>query len=71
MFRKTVDARAGRHYAIDRGRIFACRIVTPVEGLAVRMVVTSDDQNMQRLARDLRAMLPTLVEAIPAKADHP
>ena len=42
-----------------------------IEGLAERTVVTSDDQNVQRLARDLRAALPTLVEAIPAKADHP
>ena len=35
-----------------------------IEGLAERMAATSNDQNVQRLARDLRDALPTLVEAV-------
>ena len=42
-----------------------------IEGLAERMAATSNDQNVQRLARDLRAALPTLVEAVRAEPEHP
>ena len=39
-----------------------------IEGLAERMAATSNDQNVQTLARDLRAALPALVAAVCAKA---
>ena len=42
-----------------------------IDGLAERMAATSNDQNVQRLARDLRAATPALVEAVRVKAGYP
>ncbi len=39
-----------------------------VTGLAERMRAASNDQNVQRLALDVRAVTPALVQAVLAKA---
>ena len=44
------------------------KIETLVLGLAERMKATSNDQNVQKLARELRALTPQLVGAIVVKA---
>ena len=38
-------------------------------GLAERLKSTSNDQNVQKLSRELRAVAPRLIEAFVAKAD--
>ena len=45
------------------------KIETLVLGLAERMKATSNDQNVQKLARELRALAPQLIGAIVAKTD--
>ena len=42
-----------------------------VGGLADQIKATSNDQNIQRLARALRAATPALVESIAAKQTRP
>ena len=39
-----------------------------ITGLAERMKAASNDQNVQRLARDVRAAAPDLAQAVTAKA---
>ena len=44
-------------------------LTTLVSGLADQIKATSNDQNIQRLSRALRAAMPALVESIDTKAE--
>lgn len=46
-------------------------LATLVLGLADRIKAASNDQNIQRLAGDLRAAAPTIVAALRTKAETP
>ena len=45
------------------------KVETLLLGLAEQLKATSNDQNVQKLARELRAAAPKLVEAARAKAE--
>ena len=45
------------------------KVVTLVNGLADCLKSTSNDQNVQQLARELRAAAPELIDAMVVKAD--
>ena len=57
----TIEGEAGLDAALE----------TLVTGLAERIKATSNDQNVQRLARELRVATPAIVAAVRAKTEAP
>lgn len=53
--------------SIESGPTLQARLETLVDGLADRIKATSNDQNIQRLSRDLRSAAAEIVNAIVAE----